>query len=124
MNSMKDGNTYGSFEKGQLNVYNYKTGKLVNTVFKYSELIPEGDTVPIRLQNYELSENEDKVLLTTDIRSIYRHSFDANYYVYDLADKSLTPLSKNGKQRLATFSPDGTKVAFMRDNNLFFKDLK
>lgn len=123
MNSMKDGKTYGSFEKGALNIYNYKTGKLVNTLFSINDLVLPGDTLPIRLQNYELSQNEDKMLCLTDMEYIYRHSFHANYYVYDMKTKTLQPLSDNGKQRLATFSPDATKVAFMRDNNLFIKDL-
>ena len=123
MNSMKDGKTYGSFEKGALNIYNYKSGKLVNTLFSLNDLVLPGDTMPIRLQNYELSQNEDKMLCLTDMEYIYRHSFHANYYVYDMKAKTLQPLSDNGKQRLATFSPDATKVAFMRDNNLFIKDL-
>lgn len=123
MNSMKDGKTYGSFEKGSLNIYNYKSGQMVNTLFSISDLVLEGETEPIRLQDYELSENEDKVLCVTDMESIYRHSFHATYYIYDLKTKALQPLSANGKQRLATFSPDASKVAFMRDNNLFIKDL-
>ena len=123
MNSMKDGKTYASFEKGQLNIYNYQSGKLEKTLFGISDLTVHPDSLPIGLQNYELSQNEDKMLCLTDMESIYRHSFHANYYVYDFNAKTLQPLSKNGKQRLATFSPDATKVAFMRDNNLFIKDL-
>ena len=123
MNSMKDGKSYASFEKGELNIYNYKTGKLVKTLFGITDLVMEGEDMPIALQNYELSENEDKMLCITEMESIYRHSYHATYYVYDFKTKTLQPLSNNGKQRLATFSPDATKVAFMRDNNLFVKDL-
>ena len=124
MNSMKDGKTYASFEKGQLNIYNYKTGKLEKTLFGISDLATHPDSLPIPLQDYELSANEDKMLCATEMESIYRHSYHATYYVYDFKTKTLQPLSENGKQRLATFSPDATKVAFMRDNNLFIKDLK
>ena len=124
MNSMKDGKTYGSFEKGQLNIYNYKTGKLEKTQFGITDLVLEGEDLPIGLQDYVLSDNEDKMLCATEMESIYRHSYHATYYIYDFNTKTLQPLSKNGKQRLATFSPDATKVAFMRDNNLFIKDLK
>ncbi len=123
MNSMKDGKTYASFEKGQLNIYNYKSGKLENTLFKIADLVLPGDSVPIMMQDYELSANEDKMLCVTEMESIYRHSYHAAYYVYDLRTKTLQSLSENGKQRLATFSPDASKVAFMRDNNLFIKDL-
>ncbi len=124
MNSMKDGKTYASFERGELNIYNYKTGKLEKTLFGISDLVMEGEDMPIGFQEYELSANEDKMLVTTDMESIYRHSYHATYYIYDFKTKTLQPLSENGKQRLATFSPDATKVAFMRDNNLFIKDLK
>jgi dipeptidyl-peptidase-4 len=124
MNSMKDGKTYASFERGELNIYNYKTGKLEKTLFGIADLVMEGEDLPIAFSDYELSANEDKMLVTTDIESIYRHSFHAAYYVYDFKTKTLQPLSDNGKQRLATFSPDATKVAFMRDNNLFIKDLE
>lgn len=124
MNSMKDGKTYASFEKGQLNIYNYKTGKLEKTLFGIADLVVEGEDLPIGLQDYELSANEDKMLCATEMESIYRHSYHATYYIYDFNTKTLQPLSENGKQRLATFSPDASKVAFMRDNNLFIKDLK
>ena len=124
MNSMKDGKTYASFERGELNIYNYKTGKLEKTLFGIADLVMEGEDLPIAFSDYELSANEDKMLVATDIESIYRHSYHATYYVYDFKTKALQPLSDNGKQRLATFSPDATKVAFMRDNNLFIKDLE
>lgn len=123
MNSMKDGKSYASFEKGQLNIYNYKSGKLEKTLFGIADLTMHPDSLPIGLQDYELSANEDKMLCVTEIENIYRHSYHASYYVYDFKTKTLQPLSENGKQRLATFSPDATKVAFMRDNNLFIKDL-
>ena len=123
MNSMKDGKSYASFEKGQLNIYNYKTGKLEKTLFGIADLTMHHDSLPIGLQNYELSANEDKMLCVTEIENIYRHSYHAAYYIYDFKTKTLQPLSENGKQRLATFSPDASKVAFMRDNNLFIKDL-
>ena len=124
MNSMKDGKTYASFERGELNIYNYKTGKLEKTLFGITDLVMEGEDLPIAFSDYELSANEDKMLVATDIENIYRHSYHATYYVYDFKTKTLQPLSDNGKQRLATFSPDATKVAFMRDNNLFIKDLE
>ena len=125
MNPMKDGNTYATLEKGKLNIYNYKTGKKVNTLFDMRELILPGDSVATPLYStYTLSDDESKVLFMNNYNPIYRHSYTADFYVYDINNKVLLPLSENGSQRLATFSPDATKVAFMRDNNLFIKDLK
>ena len=125
MNPMKDGNTYATLEKGKLNIYNYKTGKKVSTLFDMRELILPGDSVATPLYStYTLSDDESKVLFMNNYNPIYRHSYTADFYVYDINNKVLSPLSENGSQRLATFSPDATKVAFMRDNNLFIKDLK
>ncbi len=125
MNPMKDGNTYATLEQGKLNIYNYKTGKKVNTLFDMRELILPGDSLPTPLYTtYTLSDDESKVLFMNNYKPIYRHSYTADFYVYDINNKVLSPLSENGSQRLATFSPDATKVAFMRDNNLFIKDLR
>ena len=125
MNPMKDGNTFATLEKGKLNVYNYKTGELVKTLFDMKELVLPGDTVALPLYStYTLSDDEAKVLFMNNVNMIYRHSYTASFYVYDINNKSLSPLSENGDQRLATFSPDASKVAFMRDNNLFVKDLQ
>src|SRR5690606_7424232 len=54
----------------------------------------------------------------------YRRSFTAQYYIYNLVTEDFIPLSDNGAQQLATFSPDGDRVAFVRNNNLFIKNLK
>ncbi|HEY4798683.1 MAG TPA: DPP IV N-terminal domain-containing protein, partial [Bacteroidia bacterium] len=51
------------------------------------------------------------------------HSTRENYYIWERGNKKLTPISKAGKQSLAEFSPDGSKVAFTRENNIFFIDL-
>ncbi|MCQ2313855.1 MAG: S9 family peptidase [Bacteroidales bacterium] len=124
MRPLKDGKTYSSIDKKRnLNAYSYLKGDSTATFFNMSKLIPEGENKPINISDFTFSENEDKVLFVTNVKSIYRHSYTADYYVYDIQKKSLVPLSQNGSQRLATFSPDASKVAFMRDNNLFIKDL-
>jgi len=120
---MKDGDFFCQLKKDSLNVYAYATGKFVRTVVTARQLVPEGDTVPISLQGYEFSDDETKLLIPTDEEPIYRRSSRAFYYIYDLKENKLVPLSKNGKQRLATFSPKGDKVAFVRDNNLFITDI-
>jgi dipeptidyl-peptidase-4 len=62
------------------------------------------------------------LLISTETESIYRHSTKALYYIYNLKDKTLKPVTE-AKAMYGTFSPDGQKVAFVRDNNLFYKDL-
>ncbi len=122
--SMNDGVSYTILNKGNLEKYSYRTGKLVQTIINAGDLIPDTTSGPLLFTDYIFSHDETKVLLITKPNPIYRHSFWAEYWLYDLKTKSLIPLSKNGHQRLASFSPDDSKVAFFRDNNLIVKDLK
>lgn len=118
INWMKDGKYYSSQAENKIVKYDVATGQVVETILDGDALNPKID-----IQGYDLSLDEKKILLLTGFESIYRRSFKAEYSIYDLATKTLTQLSANGKQSYATFSPDGTKVAFVRDNNLFYTDL-
>jgi dipeptidyl-peptidase-4 len=115
---MKDGRYYSAQLGNDIVRYDVTTGKQVAVIL-------DGDNFDanFRFSDYQFSTNEQKLLLTTAFERIYRRSFKANYYVYDLAKATLKPLSANGKQSYAIFSPDGSKVAFARDNNLFYVDL-
>lgn len=121
--SLNDGELYTVLESGgqKLVMYSYKTGKAVATLFDLNN--PEYKAVS-RIQDYEFSPDESRILICTNIRPIYRRSFTADYYLFDFKNRELKPLSEGGPQRLATFSPDGTKIAFVRDNNLFITDLR
>jgi dipeptidyl-peptidase-4 len=123
LTSLADGQHYCSVEGGSIIVYSYETGEVTDTLVHGRELIPPGAEEPISLKSYSLSRDEMKVLIPTETESIYRWSEKSLYYVWDIEKKTLSALSTNGKQRLADFSPDGNMVAFVRDNNLFIKDL-
>ena len=75
------------------------------------------------LDGYIMSPDERTILIQTKTEQIYRHSKKAEYYIYSVDNKTLEPLSKNGPQQEPLFSPDGTMVAFVRDNNLFLVKL-
>lgn len=121
---MKNGKQYGQVKKDSLNVYDYATGTRQYTIVTARQLTPPGDTTPLSLGGYELSDDESRILLSKDEESIYRYSSKAFFYVFDRSDSTLVSLSEKGKQRLAAFSPDGNKVAFVRDNNLFIRHLE
>lgn len=123
VNWMKAGGFYTAQQNGKVIKYSIATGEAVETLFDQTTVKVEGTNQNIQFDSYELSANEQKLVLTTGIERIYRRSFKADFYVYDLNTKKLVQLSKNGKQMLATLSPDGSKVAFVRDNNLFLTDL-
>jgi dipeptidyl-peptidase 4 len=121
--SMNDGIHYTVREKDSINQYRYDDGTLAQTILHEKLLIPEGAENPLRINRYTFSKDESKMLISTDTESIYRYSSRSAYYVFDRGNQQLTRLSENGKQRLADFSPDGDKVAFVRGNNLFMVDL-
>ncbi|MBF9253228.1 S9 family peptidase [Pontibacter sp. 172403-2] len=129
VNWMKDGQYYSSMVPDEQNrvydivKYNVTTGKPVSTIIEGEDLKPEGSNTPIQFDDYTFSSDEKKVLFATETEPIYRRSSKANFYVYDISTKKLTELSNGGKQLYATFSPDGKRVAFARDNNMFFVDL-
>ena len=62
------------------------------------------------------------MLLATNPEFIYRRSYLANYYIYDIKTKQLASVNKD-KVRLAEFAPDGSKVAYVKANNLFMLSL-
>lgn len=113
---MRDGEHYTTLNRGQVLRWRYADGALVDTLFRMPEGFP-------RVESYTMSDDESKVLLATGRVPIYRHSSLADYYVYDRPTGALRPLSPNGKQQEATLSPDGTKAAFVRDNDLYVVDL-
>ena len=123
INSLKNGTDYTVIKKGSLIVYDYKSGDSITTLITPDNLIPEGSDQPIRLRSFSMSNDETKFLIPTSTESIYRHSTKSDYYVFDINSKKLTRLSENGKQSLADFSPDGTKVAFVRDNDIYIVDI-
>ncbi len=118
---MKDGRYYAALDAGSLVQYEVATGKAVQTLVPADALRLDGKALAV--DGYSFNADEQKILFTTDTEPIYRHSAKASYYVYDRTAKKLTPLSAGGKQSYATFSPDGQRVAFGRDNNVFLTDL-
>ena len=122
LRSMNDGIHYTTMESGTKVVkYSYKTGEEVEVLFDITKV--EGAPIS-SFSNYEFSDDETKLLLTTDMKSIYRRSFTAEYYIWNSVTEEFSQLSDKGAQQVATFSPDGTRVAYVRNNNIFVKSLK
>jgi dipeptidyl-peptidase-4 len=122
LRSMNDGLHYTTLENNNKIVrYSYKTGEKVDVVFDITKIEDAGIS---GFSDYEFSDDETKILFTTNVKQIYRHSFTAEYYVWNSVTEEFTQLSDKGAQQVATFSPDGTRVAYVRDNNIFVKNLK
>lgn len=123
-NFLNDGKHYSKIEqRGTVLVeYDLTSGKKTKDIFS-ANAFKEMKNAPNRFNGYAFSDDESKLLIETAQEKIYRHSTKANYFVWDRKGEKLTPVSSDGKQRLAAFNKDATKVGFVRDNNLFYKDL-
>lgn len=89
-----------------------------------TKLVPAGQTRPIDIEEYAWSADERKLLIFTNSQPVWRQNTKGQFYVYDLATQRLTPVSTApGWQQFAKLSPDGSRVGFVRDNNLWVTDL-
>ncbi|SMO76643.1 dipeptidyl-peptidase-4 [Saccharicrinis carchari] len=123
LESMNDGIHYTTIENNasQIVKYAYATGKQVGVLIDLNKI----EDCPVKnIQGYALNNDESKILLYNNRVSVYRRSFKADYYVYDLKNKEINPLFEGGKQQVATFSPNGEMVAFVKDNNIYISNLK
>jgi len=120
LNSMNDGEFYTQIkntEEGQEIIkYSFKNGERIVRIFKSSDFKIK------RINSYSLSDDDRLMLLATETESIYRYSRKAIYYVFNIQNNKLKKLSEN-KIKYPTFSPDGSKVAYVYENNLFIKDI-
>ena len=87
-------------------------------------LLPGGARTPIEIEGITFSEDRARALIFTNSERVWRLNTLGEYFVYDMETRSLVPVSGGGKQMFAKLSPDGTKVGFVRDNDLFVKDLR
>jgi dipeptidyl-peptidase-4 len=119
---LRDGIHYLKNDRDTLWKYDYSTGKKDGYLCVFSD-IKDDEGKNLDIDEFTLSPDETLMLIATETEAIYRHSSKSEYYIYDLSKNQTQRLSVGGKQRLAEFSPDGRKVAFVRENNLYIKDL-
>lgn len=123
MTPMPDGETYLCVgEEGKtIDAYSYRTGRKTSTVFDVATV--KGEVKISEFEGFEGSDNGKYLLLYNDSEGIYRYSFRAEYYVFDIMRGTMKRVSTGGKQRAATLSHDGMRVAFQRDNNIYLANL-
>ncbi|MFC0876076.1 S9 family peptidase [Saccharicrinis sp. FJH2] len=124
IHSLNDGQYYTVLENGQQIVkYSYKTGEKIEVVFDVNaELLQDARLRSI--SGYAFSNDEKLILVYTNKKQIYRRSYTAEYWVYNIRRKRIEAVEPGKRQQMATFSPDGNRIAFARDNNLYLKDLR
>jgi dipeptidyl-peptidase-4 len=125
--SMKDGVHYTKLDEADGKVY--ITKHLITDATAEAEVLVSAEQLKhqgnaINIDDYFFNDDETKILITTQTTPIYRRSFKAVYFLFDLKTKSLKPLDETHQpQTLAEYSPDGTKVSYIHKNDLFVKDI-
>ncbi|MAM05169.1 MAG: S9 family peptidase [Flavobacteriales bacterium] len=119
--SMNDGEHYTTIEKidnhQQIIKYKFINGQKVRKIFNSK------DFDLTKINEYEFSKNEKKILLKTEREKIYRYSSKSIYYIYNIFTDKIKKLSDK-KVMHATFSHDAKKIAYVQNNNLYIKDLR
>lgn len=126
--SMNDGNHYSQIteKNGKQSITKHS---IIDETINIETLVPADKLIyknqTLQINDYELNNDESKVLLMTQKAAIYRRSFTAVYYLHDLKSGKLEALDeKHAPQSLAEYSPDGSKVAYIYKNDLYVKNIK
>ena len=123
LKSMKNTNQYTVLNSDrntktqQIDLYDYATLKQVTTLISTKDfpLLTDG------IDSYTFSLDEKQLLIANNSNQIYRHSFTADYFLYNIATKELSKILNQAQE--PTFSPDGKKIAFAKENNLFVYEI-
>ena len=119
---MADGEHFArmSNDRSMILMGSFKNGEIVDTLFNAATA---RGFEKKHIDGYTFSPDEKNILLQTSTKSIYRNSFTAEHYIYNRNNNKVVPLSENGAQQVPKFSPDGTMIAFVRENNIFLVKL-
>ena len=122
VNPLDDGESYSQLVDGKrIVVSSFKTGQQTGVLFDVDNT--KGKIKLSRIDGYTMSPDQKNILIRTKTQGIYRHSTTAVYYIYNVQNRTLAPLSDGGPQECPLWSPDGNLVGFVRDGNLFIVKL-
>ena len=125
---LKSGDAYSKVEpsatvKGGTDLVSYDAATNKRSVLIPAEkLVPQGATEPLRLNGYEWSADNTKMLVYTNSKKVWRLNTRGDYWVLDIASGKLSKLGGDAKPStlmFAKFSPDGTRVGYVRENNIY-----
>lgn len=102
--------------KTTVDKYSYATLKKVATIANSDDF---GDITSF--SSYSFNDDETQLILGTDLQKIYRHSKKGTYYAYDIASKKISLIGKDIQE--PRFSPDNKKIAYVKNNNLYIKNV-
>ncbi|HQK38635.1 MAG TPA: S9 family peptidase [Flavobacterium alvei] len=123
LQSMKNTNQYTvlnydqSSRSLQIDVFDFATLKKVNTLIETKNQPKLSDGI----DSYMFSSDEKQLLIANNSNRIYRHSFTADYFLYNLETKELNKILEQVQE--PTFSPDGKKIGYVKENNIYIFDI-
>lgn len=122
INPIEETDTYAriSLDGERVVCCSFKTGKELSVLFDVK------NTMGCKIDgfdDYVLSPDGKRMLIQTKTERIYRRSFKADFYIYNIESRRLDRLSDGDKQQIPTWSPDGQQVAFVRGGNIFLVKL-
>ena len=119
---MNDGERYAyTIDGRKIVATDYATGKTSTTLLDLDEL---GEAPISQINGFIVSPDASMLLVYEDSYSIYRYSFSADYYLYNIKYKTFDKLTEKGSEQNPQFSPTSSMIAFAQDNNLYIKKLK
>ena len=121
----KDGNSYYLAKDGNIISVSIADNKQTAVITK-EKLIPSGQTNPLTIKRFIVSDDAQKILIYTNSKKVWRYETRGDYWLYDLQKNSLTQLGKSlpaSSLMFAKFSPDGNKTAYVCGHNLYVEDL-
>jgi dipeptidyl-peptidase-4 len=119
------GNSYYRLEKNELVQYTLPDNKPL-VILSKQQLTPTGSTNPLQISYYSFSSDQQKVLLFTNTKRVWRLNSRGDYWILDRKSGSLSQLGKTlpaSSLMFAKFSPDGNSVAYVSGNNIYVEDL-
>jgi len=124
INWTNDGDSYFKLEKNQLVTYTLPKHD-VKTVISKEQLTPAGKSEPIKVAHFAFSSDQQKVLLFTNTKKVWRLNSKGDYWVFNFKTNTLRQIGKSfapSSLMFAKFAPDGNTIAYVSDNNLYSED--
>lgn len=121
INWTNNGKAFYSLEQNQLVTYTLPN-KDREVVISKDQLTPAGESAPIKVAHFSFSPDQQKVLLFTNTQKVWRLHTKGDYWVFDFKTNTLKQLGKSlspSSLMFAKFSPDGEKIAYVSENNLY-----
>ncbi len=121
----KDGNGYFASEGGS--IVKYSLPSLTKTTLISKELLtPKDAKTSLSIRNFFFSADDQKILIYTNSKQVWRYDTKGDYWLLNTTDKSLRQIGKTlpaSSLQFAKFSPDGKKIAYVSDYDLYVEDL-